>query len=322
MTGSGGNNVASTSTSAEPASADHREIEALFDWNPPRLISISQKSTTTRPPPFYDKHFSKDLVLRHVKRLPSLVHDLARNVDSALLAASKSLPPPVHEITADHREFIIEEMPKVVRNKQGVAEYYQQTTAQFCARVASTLALHPQASTSRWRSLLVWSQSNRSSHYVIMDGELRFKDWNRGEPYVQTIMNSMDPETREIVEEMKESGTSFGSWVLNSITAGSDNVLKAVLNLGEFTWTYCDKDCPPAHQKWKDKVNNVVVGPDAQHPLWNFNGNGNGDDDGGDGGNDDGDEVFKDQHDITAQSLVQQVNCNIVAYEIMLIDFM
>jgi len=263
--------VASSSISAEPTSAARREIEALFDWNPPPLTSAPRKSTTTRLPAFYDKHFDKRLVLRHVKRLPSLVQDLAINVDSALLAASESLPPPVHEITAAHRNFRVRENCNVVRNKQGVAEYYQQTTAQFCARVASTLALHPQASTSGWGSLLVWSQSNRSSHYAIMDGELRFRDWSPEDPYVQTIMNSMDPETRQIVEGMRESDTSFGSWELKSMTTGSATVMGAVLNLGRFTWTYCNKNCPPAHQKWKDKVNNVVVGPDAQHPPWNLN---------------------------------------------------
>ena len=34
-----------------------------------------------------------------------------------------------------------------------------------------------------------------------MDGEPAFKEWHREEPYVETIMNTLDPETYEIVEK-------------------------------------------------------------------------------------------------------------------------
>ena len=98
MGDSGGDNVASSSTLTEPVSEVRREIEALFCWNPRRLqpgpLSPGKKATTsTHPPAFYDKHFDDRLILRHVKRLPSLVRDLATNVDQALLAASETLPP-------------------------------------------------------------------------------------------------------------------------------------------------------------------------------------------------------------------------------------
>jgi len=75
----------------------HDEINALFSWNPPRLKPITligkRPSRSSRPPAFYVKHFSDLLVLKRVKRLPTLVQDLAANVDRALFAASKALPP-------------------------------------------------------------------------------------------------------------------------------------------------------------------------------------------------------------------------------------
>jgi hypothetical protein len=59
------------------------EIDALFSWNPPPLRKPEADKTlsaSTRPPAFYDKHFSDQLVLCQIKRLPSLVPDLAANL--------------------------------------------------------------------------------------------------------------------------------------------------------------------------------------------------------------------------------------------------
>lgn len=78
------------------------EIEALLSWNPPRLIPVATKKklSSTRPPSFQDKHLSQNLVFQRVERLPSLVPALANNVDTALHAASGTLPPPNGFITA------------------------------------------------------------------------------------------------------------------------------------------------------------------------------------------------------------------------------
>jgi hypothetical protein len=182
------------------------EIDALFSWNPPPLKPDADKklSASTRPPAFYDKHFFDQLVLCQVKRLPSLVPDLAANVDCALVAASKTLPPVDRFITARKRERDIWYLNPVVRDEKGVADFYHQTTARFCAHIASTLALHPKVSTSEWRGLLEWTQSVSSSGYAIVDGELqifpaRFNDTRR-----EMIVGTMESETHCI---LRRSGT-------------------------------------------------------------------------------------------------------------------
>ena len=101
--------MATASTSAQPLSEIRQEIKALFSWNPPRLtpapLPPNQKpSTSTRPPPYYDKHLSAKLILREIKHLPSLVQDLADNVDAAVIAASETLPSPKGFITAEQRD--------------------------------------------------------------------------------------------------------------------------------------------------------------------------------------------------------------------------
>ena len=78
------------------------EIEALLSWNPPHLISVATKKklSSAWPPSFYDKHFSKDLVLQQVEHLLSLVPALTNNVDIALHTALATLSPPNGFITA------------------------------------------------------------------------------------------------------------------------------------------------------------------------------------------------------------------------------
>lgn len=112
------------------------------------------------------------MVLRHVKRLPTLVHDLAAHVDCGLLAASEALPSVDDFFTAKDRARILKQVEKTITDEKGVAKFYDKTAATFCTPLASTLALHPTTSTD-WTGLLIWSQSASSSDYVIMDGELR-----------------------------------------------------------------------------------------------------------------------------------------------------
>ena len=52
----------------------------------------NKKPTASLVPGFYDQHFSDKLVLKRVERLPSLVQDVANDVDKALRAASPTLP--------------------------------------------------------------------------------------------------------------------------------------------------------------------------------------------------------------------------------------
>ena len=101
----------------------------------------------------------------------------------------------------------------MVGDEIGVANFYNLTTAKYCAPVASTLALHPRASKSEWCGLLLWTQSVSSSRYAIMGGELQFMDGvaddEDDEACLEAITDTMDGETRRIFEKMRESRSSL-----------------------------------------------------------------------------------------------------------------
>jgi len=287
MSGSTGDNVASSSTLTEAVSESHQEIKALFCRNPhclqPAPLPPGRKpSTSTHPPTFYNKHFYNHLTLQHVKHLPSLVQDLATNVDQALLTALEMLPPAIKYMTAEQRKWNTRNLSHIVKDEKGVANLYNLTTMRYCAPVASTLALHPKALISELCSLLLWTQSVSSSRYAIMDGELQIMDEvgdnedgdSEDEAHLKSILDTMDSETFHIFEKMWESHSSAGTWEIKSIATGSDDVMNAVHDLGTFSWTQCtDELCftSPKHPSQWEIAEHTVVGSDAQNPPWNLN---------------------------------------------------
>lgn len=189
------------------------EIEALFCWNPPSLIlgDIPNKrpSATTRQPAFFNKHLSSKLVLKRVVRLPSLVQDLAKNVDKALNAASNTLPPLDCFVTAVGRARDSDVIEEVVTDEKGVANFYEITTAKYCSPLASMIALHPSSSSSGWRNLLIWTQSFPFSDYA-MDGQLCFILGGTKEKRAQraAILESMEKKKSSLLRGEEED--AFG----------------------------------------------------------------------------------------------------------------
>ena len=139
-----------------PIAVSIDKIQKLFSWIHPSFVpDLNEKlSTTSRLPGLYDKHFAPEHVLQRVERLPSLIQDLARNVDKALSDALPTLPPLCDRfITAKRRQLDREEYERVAKNNQAVANFYDQYATKYCLAVASILTLHPTASFSNWSSL-------------------------------------------------------------------------------------------------------------------------------------------------------------------------
>lgn len=251
------------------------EIQALLSWNPPRLVpttlSGKKPSTNTRPPAIFDKHISPSLTLRYVTPLPTLIQDLAANVDRAVLAATELLPSVDDFFTAKERTKILKRVEKTITDEKGVANFYDKTTATFCTPLAPTLALHPKILTADWTGLLAWTQSASSSGYAIMDGELRiFRTANDDEVTErEKIVEAMDGETRRAFEAIRDSGLPFATWEMKSPFAGPEEVMLAIPKLRVFSWTSCNyPDCSTDHIGERQKIAAIYAGDDAINPPW------------------------------------------------------
>ena len=145
-----------------------------MSWNAPKLkILHTDKiaSTHTRQPAFYEKHFTSKLILKRVKRLPSLAQQLARLVDISLGELPEKLPSE-NFIAAKDRLRNVLAVSMMVTDEKEVIAFYDETTAKFRIPLASALALHPKASFTVWTSLLSWTLSAGNAARAIEDGRL------------------------------------------------------------------------------------------------------------------------------------------------------
>lgn len=154
-----------SSSASDPLSGIPQELKDLFSWNPPRLNPFSfPTSIKTRPPAFFDKHFSKELKLLRVKCLSSLAHDIAAIVDKIIMDSFNDdvqFSPSDTLLSARQRNSAVRSIGRDI--------VHERTTSTFCAPVASTLALR----LSDWDSLLVWTRSANVSGYATADGLLK-----------------------------------------------------------------------------------------------------------------------------------------------------
>jgi hypothetical protein len=231
-------------------------------------------SISTRPPAYFDRHFSTKLALKRVVHLPSLVEDIAKTVDSTLDAAKHTLPElSVGDFyTTKERKKAVRQAERFVRDEAGVSEFYAQTTGTFCPVVASTLALHPTAPS--WMALIRWTRAVSSSSHAIMDAELTLYAADDAEDAElrEEIMKTIEGGRHRILEAMRRTGSPLMAYEFKSLSAGPVEVMTAVPDLDEFQWTYCESPehpCSnPEHQKMRNTVEAIVSGPDALHPPW------------------------------------------------------
>jgi hypothetical protein len=264
------------SSASDPLSEIPQKLKDLFSWNPPLLNPFPGKkmSTKTRLPAFFDKHFSKELKLLRVKRLPSLVHDIAAIVDKTIIDSFNGVqfPPTGILSSAEQLDFAVGNIDRDMADEEAVASFYDKTTATFCAPVASTLALR----LSYWNSLLVWTQSPNVSGYAIANGFLKVAGPTTFANKGAQLEEATDKETLRLFRLLSMRRASLVTNEFKNLAAGGPEVMLAIPNLSNsssFDWTSCDvPECASMtnHEREREKVKAVFVGPDAKNTPWTF----------------------------------------------------
>jgi hypothetical protein len=260
------------------------EIRALLAWNPP-LLSVDKRrskapSTSSRAPAFYDKHFSTKLILKHVRRLPSLAQQLAGNVEKALQEASETLPPLDGFTTANFRHMERRStLRTAVTDEKGVMAFYEKTSGKYCTPLASFLALHPKTPYPAWYSLVNFTQSPGSASEAVEDGRLHLATIVDDDPSIQAdvelLVQSLESKTRRVFMCLQEADATLMTWEGKSLSVGSRKVMLSVLSLDEFKWTSCiDPDCQAieSHRRQRQKIQYAekIFGCDAEDPPWKW----------------------------------------------------
>jgi hypothetical protein len=158
----------------------------------------------------------------------------------------------------------------------GVAENYNNLTANFCLPVASTLALHP--SFHEWTKCLTWTMEPNKAGWAIADGVLQLTpspddtEVEDVETY-ESILEHFDPDIRKDLGELRRSYRDLAVWEMKSLTVGDFKVMNSILELATkkspFIWKRCRGSCGRSeHEQIHASPDALPHGFDALHPPW------------------------------------------------------
>jgi hypothetical protein len=223
-----------------------QQLEEFWGWHPPLLEKSAdhRKSAGTRITTHYDMHLDESLTLKSIVSMPSLLSNLENVVDKALDAARPNLPSITGEFPNERkRKGVLDAMSKFMKDEGSVANFYKNTTAKFCAPVASMLGLqHP-----AWIPSLIWDRQQNQQTSAIADGFLKIN----GEPAnMNSLWSTLKPEIQRGVTAInKEQILHLAVWEFKSLKAGSMKVMQAIDSLkgSPFKWTACTQEYSEAY---------------------------------------------------------------------------
>ena len=256
------------------------QLEQFWGWHPPILERHAKhtKSKNTRLPSHYDMHLDERLRLKRIVPLPSLLTDLETVADKAVVAAPpdllqiKQLNEFPHEGT---RKAAMCKVSVSMLDEQGVADFYMNTTAKFCAPVASMLGLQH----CHWQSSLIWDRQTHQRGSAIADGFLKINAHVHDD--ATPLLSPLKPEVQSGLDAIVESKLPhLAVWEFKSLVAGSLNVMQAIDSIkGPFKWLSCQEealflcgtDSKHLTKEGKLTTTGSPMGFDALKPPWDIN---------------------------------------------------
>ena len=218
-----------------------RELEDLFNYNPPAIKKAKNPVTYRLPFTFFDRHIDPRLSVQRVVVVPSFTADIAQVIDCAVLKIKNEggrLPVIDHD---DVDDFLI---PKDARNwgvagntltdAISVARFYMEVSFLYCAVVGSTLALSPHSRS--WMSVF---QSNKagtepdegrssitSRYYLEIE-----RDNDTGDMHIpKGVWDCLDEEARM---DMSEVSSRFRRLVTYQFYAAATQYDELLENMGD-----------------------------------------------------------------------------------------
>jgi hypothetical protein len=220
---------------------DDQKLEEFWGWRPPLLERHPDhtKSAKTRPPTHYDTHLHKSLILKRIVRLPSLLTDLENVVDKAVDAARPFLPRTKKTSEFPHpwtRKQAVDNLVTSLHDEEGVANFYMNTTAKFCAPVASMLGLQH----AEWISSLIWDRQTHQKASAIADGFLKINTKVETDDFLRSPLKEEAKNDLNAIAQAKF--LHLAVWEFKSLLAGDIEVMQAIgSHSGSFHWQACTK---------------------------------------------------------------------------------
>jgi hypothetical protein len=261
-----------------PDLTSDRELEEFWGWRPPFLNAAKDhiKSDQTRAPTHYDMHMDESLILKRIVPLPSLLTDLKNVVDESVIAARSILPRIKKASEFPHqgtRAATMRNTSTSMVDEEGVINFYVDTTAKFCAPVASMLGLQHR----RWRSSLICKRQPQQRAFAIADAFLKINPKIHDDGF---LSSPLQPEVQSGLEAIAEANIlHLAVWEFKNLLAGRLNVMRAIGSLGgPFKWLVCTQEdgensckTPTKHLRHgKRTITGSRMGFDATETPWDI----------------------------------------------------
>ena len=227
------------SSALDPTDVWSRELEDLFNFNPPAIKHAENPVMYRLPFTFFDQHIDSRLSLRRVVFVPSFTADIAQVIDRAVLAIKNEggrLPVVDYE---DEDDSLIRArnwgaFGTTLTDAISVARFYMEVSFLYCAVVGSTLAINPHS--RGWLSVFQYNKSgaepdegrssitNRYHLEIGRDTETGDMDIPKG------VWESMDEEARMDITEVSARFRRLVTYQFYAATTQYDELLK---NMGD-----------------------------------------------------------------------------------------
>jgi hypothetical protein len=236
-------------------SAILEDLEDLFSWcpSPFRLATEARGgslSTYTREPAWYDKHLAPDRICKKIVHVKDLHRKVAAVVDEKLQDIRSRgivLDPPTARgyVDKEDRRLMLLMTGNPAQNELSIQSYYDKVTSNFCIRVASTLALHPQI----WRSVVEWTPVPITQGDAVCDGSLKLLfclDSVKRERDQTVKHNGPHFVDEHLWHELMEVSEKYGDmaiWEMKSVSVGDGSLMLGIMALAtgkeQFKWLVC-----------------------------------------------------------------------------------
>ena len=222
-------------SSRDQIDAWSKELEGLFNYNPPAIKKIENPVTYRLPFAFFDRHIDSRLSLRRVVFVPSFTADIAQVVDRTVLAIKNEggrLPAVDYE---DEEDSLISARNwgasgSTLTDAISVARFHVKVSFIYCAVVGSTLALSPHSRT--WLSVFQsnkagtepdeGSSSMTSRYYLEIE-----RDTNTGEIHIpKGVWDCLDDEARMDITEVSARFRRLATYQFYAATTQYDELLE------------------------------------------------------------------------------------------------
>lgn len=252
-----------------------RELDGFLKWTPETIIADEAHITSddTRPPVAYDLHLHEDLVLKEIKHLPTLLTDLAQVADVHVASYKKAVPHavlgtdfPTYHTRSRYR-------PDRVVAEASLVTIYENTTAQWCSLVASSLIFNQPF--QKDIQLFKWTDTTPHSK-AIADGFLNLHHANIKDPQITSSLSKASKAAINVLVDWQLEGLMI--WEFKSLVAADLDKMKAIGELtGPFKWKRCGDGsgytCGAGQHGTKEGTRVKTgrkTGPDAKATPWNL----------------------------------------------------